>query len=131
MQLFPWIFIPGIKRNFVLYPHAWQLLICALGLAVIFIRWKPTNFRIFSIWVFSTIIWSQILIFLLIFGKNHDDLTILFWIFTSIIIVSWGYGNGIYIGIIVGMIIVSLERKGYIKRKKISKGKKKKRKERK
>jgi hypothetical protein len=124
MQLFPWIFIPGITRNFVLYPHAWELVVCALGLAVVLIRWKPTIFRIFIVWFFSMILWSQILIFLFMFGKHSEDLTTPFWIFSILTILVWGYGNGLFLGILFDMMMVFLERKGYIKRKKLRKEKK-------
>lgn len=131
MQLFPWIFIPGITRNFILYPDAWELVICAQGLAVVLIRWKPTFFRIFIVWALSMILWFKILIFLFIFGKHPGDLTALFWIFTILFILLWGYGNGLFLGILFDMMVVYLERKEYIKSKKLRKGKKKKRKKRK
>ena len=131
MQLFPWIFIPGITRNFVVYPHARELVICALGLAFVLIRWKPTIFRIFIVWACSAMLWFQILLFLFMFGKNPEDLTTLFWIFSILTISIWAYGNGLFLGILFDMLMVFLEKKGYIKRKKLKKGKKKKRKKRK
>ena len=131
MQLFPWIFIPGITRNFVLYPHARELLICALGLALVFIRWKPTVNRISMVCVLSTTLCLQILFFLIVMGKEPEDLTTLFWIFSILTIFVWGYGNGLFLGILFDMLMVYLERKGYIKSKKKKKRKKKKRKKRK
>ena len=131
MQLFPWIFIPGITRNFVLYPHAWELVFCALGLAFVFIRWKPTFNRISIVCILSTTLCLQILFFLIVMGKDPEDLTNLFWIFSIPTIFVWGYGNGLFLGILFDMMTVFLERKGYIKRKKSKKRKKKKRKKRK
>jgi len=131
MQLFPWIFIPGITRNFVLYPHARELVFCALGLAFVLVRWKPTIFRIFIIWVLSVVLWSLILFFLIVLGKHPGDLTTLFWIFSILTISVWGYGNGLFLFMLFDMMIIFLERKGYIKRKKSKKRMKKKRKKRK
>ena len=131
MQLFPWIFIPGITRNFVLYPHARDLVVCALGLAAVLIRWKPIISRISLIWVLSTTLCVQILFFLIVMGKNPGDLTTPFWIFSILTISVWGYGNGLFLFMLFDMMIIFLERKGYIKRKKSKKRKKKKRKKRK
>jgi hypothetical protein len=64
-------------------------------------------------------------------GKNPEDLTTPYWIFSILTIFLWAYGNGLFFGIVFDMIMVFLERKGYIKRKKLKKGKKKKRKKRK
>jgi hypothetical protein len=133
MHMFPWIFIHEETKTFVIYPTFSQLLICALGLALVLIRWKPTNFRIFSIWVLSTAVWTQILIFVTIFDKYPHEQTVSFLIFTTLIIISWGWGSGIYIRKIFDTIIVYMVMKGYIKRnkKKLMKGKKKERKKRK
>jgi len=127
MQLFPWIFIPGITRNFIFYPPARELVICALGLSFALIHWKPTIFRIFIVWACSTMVWLQILLFSIILGKNPEDFTTPYWIFSILTITTWAYGNGLFLGILYDMMIAFLEKKGYIKRKKLKKEKKKKR----
>jgi hypothetical protein len=130
VQLFPWIFIPGRTSNFVYYPPARDLLICAVGLSFALIHWKPTPLRIFIVWACSTTLWFQVLFFSFIFGKNPEDITTPYWIFSSLVLIAWAYGNGPLLDILHDILIVFLEKKGYIKRKILKKGKKKKKKKR-
>jgi hypothetical protein len=116
MQLFPWIFIPGRTRNFVFFPPPRDLLICAVGLSFALINWKPTIFRIFIVWACSTTLWFQVLLFSFLLGKNPEDLTTPYWIFSSLILIAWAYGNGPLLDILHDMLIVFLEKKGFFTR---------------
>jgi hypothetical protein len=126
MQLFPWIYIPGITENFVIYPPPRELLTCVLGLAFLFIHWKPTIFRISLAWVCATTLWYRILSFTFILEKDHGYLTTLYWIFSILTIIAWAYGSGLFLGLLFQRLLVLLEKKGYFNRSRVKKGKKKK-----
>jgi hypothetical protein len=130
MQLFPWLFIHGITENFVIYPNTQDLVICALGLLFLFIRWKPTIFRFFIIWISATTLVFLIFFFSHIMGENNEYLTTLFWIFSVLTVFTWAYGNGLILTVLYHGLLDYLETKGYITRTKVRKKKKKKRKKR-
>jgi len=129
MQLFPWISIPGITGNFVIYPPPRELLTCILGLAFLFIHWKPTIFRISLAWVCATTLWYRILFSTFTLEIDHGYLTTPYWIFSILIIIAWAYGSGLFLGLLLQKLMVLLEKKGYFNRTRLQKGKKKKKKE--
>jgi hypothetical protein len=125
MQLFPWISIPGMGGNFVIYPPERELAACTLGLAFLFIHWKPTIFRISLAWVFAATLWYRILYFTFILGKVQGYLTTFYWIFSILTIFAWAYGTGLFLGLLFNRLMVHLEKKGYFNRTQVRKGKKK------
>jgi hypothetical protein len=130
MQLFPWLFIRGITGNFVVYPNTQDLVICAIGLLFLFIRWKPTIFRFFIIWIGATTLVFLIFFFSHIMGEDNEHLTTPFWIFFGLTVCTWAYGNGLILSVLYHGLLPYLETKGYITRTKVRKKKKKKRKKR-
>jgi hypothetical protein len=125
MQLFPCISIPGIGGNFVIYPPEWELAACALGLAFLFIHWKPTIFRISLVWVCATTLWHRIIFFSFIFEIDQGYITTPYWIFSILTIIAWAYGTGLFLGLLFNKLLVHLEKKGYFNRTQVRKGKKK------
>jgi len=116
MQLFPWLFIQGITENFVVYPPPRDLAICALGLAILLIRWKRTFFRTFVVWISATTLWFQIELFAVIMGENQVYLTTPYWIFSFLTSITWAYGTGLIIGARFERMLDSLEKNGYFTR---------------
>ncbi|UCH93788.1 MAG: hypothetical protein JSV88_26460 [Candidatus Aminicenantes bacterium] len=110
MQVFPWLFIHGITRNFVIHPPGRELAICALGLLLLFIRWKPTMFRISIVWICAATLMGLIISFAHIFWKDHVYFTTPFWIFSVTAFCTWAYGNTLIIVIAYHRLMASLER---------------------
>ncbi len=126
MQLFPWIFIPGITGNFVIYPSTWELPICAIGLAFLLIRWKLTFFRIFIVWVYAGALSFQVFRYSYLVGEDYVYLTTSYWIFSFLTACTWAYGTGLTMGAFFDRVLDSLEKKGYFPRTIVQKEKKKK-----
>jgi len=55
MQIYPWLVIHGIPEHLVIHGAAQDMVYCAVGLGVLFIRWKMTALRIAIAWSVATL----------------------------------------------------------------------------